>query len=108
MKTRISGTPSLDGSLCLAGTSSDVHGGPGLGRTADALRGHVLTDRLMSEGTMSGRMRPPAPLDPASLPAGVRDHLGVHLRGAYEALTRAQTPQRLLDLVAQLDAALEG
>ena len=36
------------------------------------------------------------------------DGLGAHLRGAYEALTRAQTPQRLLDLVAQLDAALEG
>ncbi|WP_244513978.1 MULTISPECIES: sigma-70 family RNA polymerase sigma factor [unclassified Methylobacterium] len=44
----------------------------------------------------------------ASLPAGVRDHLGAYLRAAYEALTGAQTPQRLLELVAQLDAVLEG
>jgi RNA polymerase sigma factor (sigma-70 family) len=63
---------------------------------------------MMSEGSASGRPKPPDLLDTASLPPGVRDHLGAHLRGAYEALTRAQTPQRLLDLVAQLDAALEG
>ncbi|MGU3668824.1 sigma-70 family RNA polymerase sigma factor [Methylobacterium sp. A49B] len=62
----------------------------------------------MSEGTVPDRPRPPAPLDAASLPAGVRDHLGAHLRVAYEALARPQTPQRLLDLVAQLDAVLEG
>jgi RNA polymerase sigma factor (sigma-70 family) len=108
LETRISGTPSLDGRLRFAVAAGDAHGGPGPGNTADALRGHVLTDRLMSEGTASGRPKPPTLPDPASLPAGVRDHLGAHLRGAYEALTGAQTPQRLLDLVAQLDTVLEG
>jgi RNA polymerase sigma factor (sigma-70 family) len=108
LKTRISGTPSLDGPSFRAVTSDDLHDGVELGSTADLLRGHVLTDRLMSEGSASGRPKPPDRLDTASLPPGVRDHLGAHLRGAYEALTRAQTPQRLLDLVAQLDATLEG
>ncbi|MBP1180772.1 RNA polymerase sigma factor (sigma-70 family) [Methylobacterium sp. PvR107] len=108
MKTRISGTPSRDGRLRLAVAAGDAHGGPGLGKTAEALRGHVVTDRLMSERTASGRPKPLALLDTASLPAGVRDHLGAHLRGAYEALTGAQTPRRLLDLVAQLETALEG
>ena len=62
----------------------------------------------MSEGMALDRPARSLPLSTASLPAGVRDHLGVQLRTAYGAPTRAQTPQRLLDLVAQLDAVLEG
>jgi len=108
LKARISETPSLDGPSFCAVTSDDVHDGPGLGSTADVLIGHVLTDRLMSEGSATSRPKPPDFLDTASLPPGVRVHLGAHLRVAYEALTWAQIPQRLLDLVAQLDAALEG
>jgi RNA polymerase sigma factor (sigma-70 family) len=42
----------------------------------------------------------------ASLPPLVRDHLGAQLQAAYQALTAAQLPQRLLDLIAQLDIAL--
>jgi DNA-directed RNA polymerase specialized sigma24 family protein len=67
-----------------------------------------LTDTLVAQ---DGEARRPSRQDPpelAALPAGVRDHLGLQLRVAYEAVTRAQTPPRLLELVAQLDAALEG
>jgi hypothetical protein len=44
----------------------------------------------------------------AVLPAGVRDHLGRQLQVAYAALITARPPQRLLDLIAQLDSALAG
>ncbi len=46
--------------------------------------------------------------DISVLPPSVRDHLGAQLRATYERLTEAQLPKRLLDLVAQLDAALDG
>jgi RNA polymerase sigma factor (sigma-70 family) len=44
----------------------------------------------------------------AALPAPVQNHLGQQLQVAYAALTRAELPQRLLDLVAQLDGVLAG
>jgi RNA polymerase sigma factor (sigma-70 family) len=43
---------------------------------------------------------------PVALPAGVRDHLGRQLQVAYAALITTRPPQRLLDLIAQLDSAL--
>jgi RNA polymerase sigma factor (sigma-70 family) len=108
LMTHISEQPPLHGSRRLTGTSGEALGGPGLGRTAAAMRGWDLTDTLIGEGAASDRPSRPATPDMASLPAGVRDHLGAYLRAAYEALTGAQTPQRLLELVAQLDAVLEG
>ncbi|GEP03062.1 sigma-70 family RNA polymerase sigma factor [Methylobacterium oxalidis] len=42
----------------------------------------------------------------AALPAAVLGHLGSQLQAAYGALIGAQPPQRLLDLIAQLDSAL--
>jgi hypothetical protein len=45
---------------------------------------------------------------PAALPAAVRDHLGRQLQAAYAALITTQPPQRLLDLIAQLDSVLAG
>ncbi|MGH1570355.1 sigma-70 family RNA polymerase sigma factor [Methylobacterium sp. P31] len=62
----------------------------------------------MAKRTASDRPSRFAPPDLSSLPAVVRDHLGAHLRAAYAVLMGAQTPQRLLDLVAQLDAAPTG
>ncbi|CAO4157293.1 RNA polymerase sigma factor [Methylorubrum extorquens] len=44
-------------------------------------------------------------LGPSTLPAAVRDHLGHQLQAVYGALIAAQPPQRLLDLIAQLDSA---
>ena len=44
----------------------------------------------------------------AALPAAVRDHLGQQLQVAYAALTRAELPQHLLGLIAQLDSVLAG
>ena len=41
-----------------------------------------------------------------SLPEVVRDHLGHQLQLAYASLTEEPQPQRLLDLIAQLDLAL--
>lgn len=41
-----------------------------------------------------------------SLPELVRDHLGRQLQAVYGSLTTEQQPQRLLDLIAQLDVAL--
>ncbi|MGT2479226.1 sigma-70 family RNA polymerase sigma factor (plasmid) [Methylobacterium oryzae CBMB20] len=67
-----------------------------------------MTDTLVAEDCEAGPLRRQALPELATLPADVRDHLGMHLRAAYEAVTRAQTPPRLLDLVARLDAALEG
>jgi RNA polymerase sigma factor (sigma-70 family) len=93
---------------CRCGPPSGPQGGPGSGRATSALKGRDLTDTLVAQ---DGEARRPSRQDPpelAALPAGVRDHLGLQLRVAYEAVTRAQTPPRLLELVAQLDAALEG
>ena len=42
----------------------------------------------------------------ASLPELVRDHLGRQLQAVYGSLTTEEQPQRLLDLIAQLDVAL--
>jgi len=39
----------------------------------------------------------------AALPQAVREHLGRQLQGAYAALFTTQPPQRLLDLIEQLD-----
>ncbi|MGH1592309.1 sigma-70 family RNA polymerase sigma factor (plasmid) [Methylobacterium phyllosphaerae] len=43
-----------------------------------------------------------------ALPAAVRDHLGQQLQVAYAALITATPPQRLLDLIAQLDSSMAG
>jgi RNA polymerase sigma factor (sigma-70 family) len=63
-----------------------------------------LKNMLVAEELGSGH--PEA--EPAALPAGVRDHLGQQLQVAYGALTRAELPQRLLDLIARLDSVLAG
>jgi RNA polymerase sigma factor (sigma-70 family) len=44
----------------------------------------------------------------AALPQAVRDHLGRQLQAAYAGLITTQPPQRLLDLIAQLDGVLAG
>jgi RNA polymerase sigma factor (sigma-70 family) len=44
----------------------------------------------------------------AALPQAVREHLGRQLQAAYTALIATRPPQRLLDLIAQLDSALAG
>jgi RNA polymerase sigma factor (sigma-70 family) len=59
----------------------------------------LITEELSSDHLEAG---------PVALPAGVRDHLGRQLQAAYAALVTAQPPQRLLDLIAQLDSALAG
>ena len=43
-----------------------------------------------------------------SLPEVVRDHIGHQLQTVYASLTTEAQPQRLLDLIAQLDVALAG
>jgi RNA polymerase sigma-70 factor (ECF subfamily) len=47
-----------------------------------------------------------APAGRSSLPEPVRDHLGRQLQAVYASLTTEEQPQRLLDLIAQLDVAL--
>jgi RNA polymerase sigma-70 factor (ECF subfamily) len=47
-----------------------------------------------------------SPAGRSSLPEPVRDHLGRQLQAAYASLTTEEQPQRLLDLIAQLDVAL--
>ena len=42
----------------------------------------------------------------SSLPELVRDHLGRQLQAIYASFTTDEQPQRLLDLIAQLDVAL--
>jgi RNA polymerase sigma-70 factor (ECF subfamily) len=42
----------------------------------------------------------------SSLPELVRDHLGRQLQSVYASFTTEEQPQRLLDLIAQLDVAL--
>jgi RNA polymerase sigma factor (sigma-70 family) len=44
----------------------------------------------------------------AALPQAVREHLGRQLQGAYAALFTTQPPQRLLDLIEQLDIIRAG
>ena len=43
-----------------------------------------------------------------SLPEPVRDHLGRQLQAVYASITAEEQPQRLLDLIAQLETALAG
>lgn len=43
-----------------------------------------------------------------SLPEVVRDHIGRQLQTVYASLTTEAQPQRLLDLIAQLNVALAG
>ena len=43
-----------------------------------------------------------------SLPAAVRDHLGSQLQAVYRTLATGQLPQRLLDLLQQLECVLAG
>ena len=47
-----------------------------------------------------------APAGGSSLPELVRDHLGRQLQSVYASFTTEEQPQRLLDLIAQLDVAL--
>jgi RNA polymerase sigma-70 factor (ECF subfamily) len=47
-----------------------------------------------------------APAGRSSLPEPVRDHLGRQLQAVYASLTTEEQPQRLLDLIAQLNVAL--
>lgn len=44
----------------------------------------------------------------ARLPASVQVHIGYELQAAYAALVKAEPPQRLRDLIAQLDSTLAG
>jgi RNA polymerase sigma factor (sigma-70 family) len=67
-------------------------------------KGHELKNMLVAEELGSGHLEAGS----AALPAAVRDHLGQQLQVAYAVLTRAELPQRLLDLIAQLDSALSG
>jgi len=46
--------------------------------------------------------------DKPSLPAPVRDHLGNQLQTFYASIVAEVQPQRLLDLIAQLGAALDA
>ena len=43
-----------------------------------------------------------------SLPEPVRDHLGRELQAVYASMTAEEQPQRLLNLIAQLQTALAG
>ena len=63
---------------------------------------------MLSAGALGPVTDPPDASSPATLPAGVRDHLGHQLQAAYGALITAQPPQRLLDLIAQLDSVLSA
>ncbi len=63
---------------------------------------------LVAEEIRSDSPGQPEARGPAALPAAVRGHLGHELQVAYAALITARPPQRLLDLIAQLDSALAG
>nr|WP_236960934.1 NepR family anti-sigma factor [Methylobacterium durans] len=58
----------------------------------------------------AGGLEPPtaASAERVSLPAAVRDHLGSRLQAVYRTLATGQLPQRLLDLLQQLDSVLAG
>ncbi|GJD94771.1 sigma-70 family RNA polymerase sigma factor [Methylobacterium iners] len=61
---------------------------------------------LVAGGLGSPQTDLPNATEWGTLPAAVRDHLGVQLQAAYGVLSQAELPQRLLDLIAQLDSAL--
>lgn len=60
-----------------------------------------------SHPVQTGRARAAAPADrKGKLPEQARQHLGSELRALYGSFLSDNQPQRLLDLLAQLDAAL--
>ena len=61
---------------------------------------------LIAGGLGVDRPQVQGSLHPARLPVAILDHLGSQLQPIYGALTKAQPPQRLLDLIAQLDSVL--
>jgi RNA polymerase sigma-70 factor (ECF subfamily) len=61
---------------------------------------------LVAGGLGSPHADLPNTTERGTLPAAVRDHLGHELQAAYGLLTQAELPQRLLDLITQLDSAL--
>lgn len=68
--------------------------------------GHGLKDMLIA-----GELDPDRPTThdaspTAALPSAVRHHLGMQLQAAYQTLITTEPPQRLLDLLEQLDRAL--
>lgn len=97
----------LDWRAGARGAASWPHSAPEFDGATGRLRGRDAADPPRAGISSPDRPNRHAAVAYASLPAGVRDHLGAHLRTAYDALTRAQTPQRLLALLAQLDAAME-
>lgn len=76
------------------------------GRSDPPVKGRELTDARTTRELGPDRSMQADAHEIASLPTAVRDHLGAQLRAAYEALTRAQLPQPLLDLIARLDTVL--
>jgi RNA polymerase sigma factor (sigma-70 family) len=65
-----------------------------------------LKDMLAAEGLGSDHPNCLEAPRLAALPQVVRQHLGRQLQTAYAALITTQPPQRLLDLIAQLDGVL--
>ena len=78
------------------------------GRVERPAKGNELKDMLAAEELGSDH---PDYLEAprlVALPAAVREHLGRQLQAAYAAQITTQTPQRLLDLIAQLDSVVAG
>lgn len=78
------------------------------GRANRSAKGYALKDLYAAEELRSDhpdRLERPRS---AALPQAVRDHLGRQLQAAYAGLITTPPPQRLLDLIAQLDGILAG
>lgn len=67
-----------------------------------------MKDMLIASGLGPAQTEISEAAGHAALPPAVRDHLGVKLQSAYRALIEAPPPQRLLDLLAQLDSVLDA
>ena len=78
------------------------------GRANRSAKGNELKDMLTAEELGSDHPDCLEAPRSAALPQAVRDHLGRQLQAAYAALITTQPPQRLLDLIGQLDSALAG
>ena len=61
---------------------------------------------LIAGGLSVDRPQVQGSIHPACLPAAILDHLGSELQLLYGALTKAQPPQHLIDLIAQLGSVL--
>jgi RNA polymerase sigma factor (sigma-70 family) len=78
------------------------------GRTECPAKGNELKDMLALDGLGSDHRDDLEAPRSAPLPQAVRQHLGRQLQAAYSSLITTQLPQRLLDLIAQLDGVLAG